>query len=79
MRILKNITIILASVLLIFILFELIRIFSLNENRGLFFFILIMISWGLCVIIILKILDFFFKNEVVYWDIKFTNLALRHM
>ncbi len=77
MRILKNITIILASVLLIFILFELIRIFSLNENIGLFFFILIMISWGLCVIIILKILEFFFKNDDLYRDIKYTKLSIR--
>ena len=77
MRILKNITIILTSVLLIFILFELIRIFSLNENIGLFFFILIMISWGLCVIIILKILEFFFKNDDLYRDIKYTKLSIR--
>ena len=76
MRILKNITIILASVLLIFILFELIRIFSLNENRGLFFLIFIMISWGLCGIITFKILDFFLKNEDLFSEIKLSKLSI---
>lgn len=76
MRILKNITIILTSVLLIFILFELIRIFSLNENRGLFFLIFIMISWGLCGIITFKILDFFLKNEDLFSEIKLSKLSI---
>ena len=77
MKILKNLTIILVSVLLILVQFELIRIFSLNENRGFFFFIFIMISWGLCGIIILKILEFFFKNDYLYRNVKYSKLSIR--
>ncbi|MBK9353698.1 MAG: hypothetical protein IPN09_06960 [Bacteroidetes bacterium] len=54
-----------------------IRIFSLNENRGLFFFYFNYDFMGIVWYNYLKDFRFFFKNDDLYRDIKYTKLSIR--